>query len=456
MGPTSREPDSRSPGDPRPAWLASNAVRAAAKARNLIRTEYRRLAITVRDSADRRALRRVARPNRAATVMVHFADTNPSSSLYQLRQWYGPLAQLDVELPVAITTRSATVARTIASETHLPVHYLRNTGDLERYMAGADPRVVLYVNHWSANFQMMRHGSALHVFISHGESEKAYMASGQLRCYDFSFIAGPAAADRILAALPHYDVAARTRQIGRPQLDSLPPDRTTEVPFRTVLYAPTYEGDRPSMAYSSVLSHGTRMVASLLAAGHRVIYRPHPMTGTISADYARADQQIRAMLTSASERRPAGMPAHLVDTQPHLAEQLAESDVAIVDNSAMAFDWLVTGKPLIVTLPDTDARIGLHNSFLSACYRVPVDEAGDAADLVARALGHDTLREQRAFWIARHFGDTTPGASMRRFIDATAELARLGADEVERTRARARALHARNIGPGTDPTIIGT
>ncbi len=121
--------------------------------------------------------------------------------------------------------------------------------------------------------------------------------------------------------------------------------------------------------------------------------------------------------------------------------------MAIVDNSAMAFDWLVTGKPLVVTLPATEATVGVHNSFLSACYRLAAADAGHAAELVARALDDDTLAGQRAYWIARHFGDVSKGASMRRFIEATAEIVEYGAQQVHATQQRAADLATRTIGP---------
>ncbi len=380
-------------------------------------------------------------------MVLHFADDNPETSLYQLRQWYRPLTELHKTLPVAISVRSATAARTIAEECALPVEYLRNTRDLEGYMESVDPRVVFYVNHWARNFHVMRYGRAMHVFISHGESEKIYMASGQLRAYDFAFIAGEAAHDRILAALPNYDPSVRTRQIGRPQLDFLPADRSSRSLVTTVLYAPTYEGDRPSMAYGSVESHGRQIVGSLIGAGHRVIYRPHPMTGSLSEPYRKADRGVRDLLSRTNASQPPDRPRHVIDTSGSLDEQIAESAVAIVDNSAMAFDWLVTGKPLVVTIPATEATVGVHNSFLSACYRLSAAEAGLAADLVAHALGNDTLAEQRAYWIARHFGDVSDGASMRRFIGATAEIVSYGAQQVHSMEQRAAEISSRRIGP---------
>ena len=48
------------------------------------------------------------------------------------------------------------------------------------------------------------------------------MVSGQTKCYDYSFIAGEAAAQRLAAHLINYDVAAKTIRIGRPKLDTPP------------------------------------------------------------------------------------------------------------------------------------------------------------------------------------------------------------------------------------------
>lgn len=380
--------------------------------------------------------------------MAHFADDDPELYLYQFRQWYEPLVALSTAIPTVISVRKATVARVVAQECSLPVVYMRNLHDMELYMESADPRVILYANHSVRNLQLMRYGRAMHVFISHGESEKGYMSSGQIRAYDFAFIAGQAAHDRILGSLPHYDPAVRTRQIGRPQLDFLSPDRSGQTDLCTVFYAPTWEGDRPSMAYGSIEALGRQIVTSLMSAGYRIIYRPHPLSGSKSDSYRHADRQLRWLLGRANASLPAGRLPHVVDTSGRIDEQIAESDVAIVDNSAMAFDWLVTGKPIIVTVPASASAVGAHNSFLSACYRLSVADSGSAADLVRRALELDTLHDQREYWIDRHFGDVSRGASTRRFTEATAEVAGFGAEQIRLTGQRAAELAARDLGPG--------
>jgi hypothetical protein len=423
-------------------------VNVASKVSALARNEYLRVRRSSRDAASRRHLRREPTAVPPARVMAHFADDDPELYLYQLRQWYQPLTALNEVMPTVISVRKATVARMVEQECSLPVVYLRNLPDMENYMTSADPRVVLYVNQSVRNFQLMRYGRPMHVFISHGESEKGYMSSGQLRAYDFAFIAGQAAHDRILGSLPNYDPVVRTRQIGRPQLDFLSQDRSGNSAVTTVFYAPTWEGDRPSMAYGSIESAGRQLVGSLLSGGYRVIYRPHPLSGTHSATYRQADREIRTMLGRANSRLSAGRPRNVIDTAGQIDVQIAESNIAIVDNSAMAFDWLVTGKPLIVTVPTAESAVGANNSFLSACYRLTSSQAGSAAQLVGQALACDTLHDQRAYWVDRHFGDVAQGASTRRFIEATAEVAKFGETQIRLTEERVADLAARELGPG--------
>ncbi len=138
--------------------------------------------------------------------------------------------------------------------------------DLETFIATQDIRVVLYVNQNTRNFQMFRYGRRWHVFINHGESDKMYMTTNQYKAYDFAFIAGAAARERLGRVLWDYDLDRRTIEIGRPQADHYsgalpytPDDRTV------VLYAPTWEGDRPSAHYGSIRTHGEALVAALLA-----------------------------------------------------------------------------------------------------------------------------------------------------------------------------------------------
>ncbi len=114
-------------------------------------------------------------------------------------------------------------------------------------LAEQDIRIVLYVNQNTRNFQMFRYGHRWHVFINHGESDKMYMSTNQFKAYDYALVAGEAARARLSRVLWDYDLDRRTFSIGRPQADHYSGDLPYEPDERTVvLYAPTWEGDRPS------------------------------------------------------------------------------------------------------------------------------------------------------------------------------------------------------------------
>ena len=371
-------------------------------------------------------------PTHHFKIAVYFADG--PVNMYQMRQWYKPLAKLSETWPVLVLSRTGGGTLALFEESPLPVAHVRKVSDLERVVAEQDIRIVFYVNQNAKNFQMMRYGRRWHVFINHGESDKMYMATNQFKAYDYSFVAGDAALARLNKVLWDYDFDKRAIKIGRPQADGL----TAALPYtpderQVVLYAPTWEGDRPAAAYGSVASHGVALVTALLATGaHRVIYRPHPRSGVVDPEYAAANRQIISAIAAANARNPTAQ--HVFDTGADLGWQLSAADVAIVDISAMVYDRLATGKPLMITRP-LDAAAEIDTSgYLSDCEWLYASSAGEivpALDLLA----HDETAEARlAVWVERYFGDTTPGMATARFHAAVQNLM----DEWERF----AALHA--------------
>ena len=150
-------------------------------------------------------------------MAVYFADG--AVNMYQMRQWYKPLAELAKLWPVVVLSRTATGARALLAEDAPPVAFVPTVRDLERFIAKQDIRVVLYVNQNTRNFQMFRYGRRWHVFINHGESDKMYMTTNQYKAYDYAFIAGDAARERLSRVLWDYDFDRRAIAIGRPQAD---------------------------------------------------------------------------------------------------------------------------------------------------------------------------------------------------------------------------------------------
>jgi hypothetical protein len=359
-------------------------------------------------------------PTQHFKVAVYFADG--PVNLYQMRQWYKPLAKLAETWPVVVLSRTAGGTVKLLDESPVPVAYVRKVVDLERVIAEQDIRIVLYVNQNSRNFQMMRYGRRWHVFINHGESDKMYMTTNQFKAYDYAFVAGQAAVDRLSKVLWDYDMEKRAIQIGRPQADhyagALPytPDERT-----VVLYAPTWEGDRAAAAYGSIASHGVGLVTALLQSPrHRVIYRPHPRSGVIDHAYGAANRQIMAAITAANTRDAGAK--HVIDTGAELGWQLSAADVAVVDISAMVYDRLASGKPLMVTRPvNADATIDM-SGYLADCEWLSAADTGRIVDTLDRLAGDDTADARLRGWVEKYFGDPTPGAATARFHGAVGHL----------------------------------
>jgi hypothetical protein len=351
--------------------------------------------------------------------MVYFPDTR--ESLYQLRQWYEPIKALHTHHPVIVVLQDSRTAKVVQVESGLRCVTIAKYAAVDDLLSRSNVKLALYVNHNPQNFANLRFLSLAHVHLSHGDSDKGVSVSNQIKGYDFNFVAGQAAVDRVDQYTMLYDTHARTIAIGRPQLDfatALAPDsRPADARMPTILYSPTWEGAQPSMAYSSVASHGYAMVTALLASGlYRVIYRPHPLTGVTDETVGLADIRIRKLMTDAMATTPDA--GHRIDTTCALSESAAASELMICDISGVAIDYLPSGKPLIVTTPATSAAIIARTRLLDAVPRLAAAQAHAIVPIVTEQIDSDPQRQDRLALIEYYVGDTTPGAATARFISA--------------------------------------
>ncbi|MEI8080961.1 MAG: CDP-glycerol glycerophosphotransferase family protein, partial [Actinomycetes bacterium] len=261
-------------------------------------------------------------PARDYEVIAYFPD-HPTH-LYQVRQWFEPFVALNERHPVLVLTRSARSASLLMRDCPLPVLYATRHKDIDPLIELPQLKVALYLSNNMRNFALLWHPELLHVFIGHGESDKTGVsASNQLKAYDFCFVSGQAGVDRIRHRLINYDTSTRCVEVGRPQVDVVVENPGFHRTGRTVvLYAPSWEGDRPASSYGSLASHGERIVGSLLAArDYQVIFRPHPLTGSNSASFAAALDRVTTMLEHANRRDPGA--GHVIDSKSDFGWQLS-------------------------------------------------------------------------------------------------------------------------------------
>ncbi|MBM6589173.1 CDP-glycerol glycerophosphotransferase family protein [Brevibacterium sp. RIT 803] len=346
-------------------------------------------------------------------------------SVYQLEQWLWPFEQLEAELkrsghgdqPFGIIVRSPMVAKHLRNVTQLPVRFSRLTKGLDSFMMSSSLRTVFYVNQSTPNFQALRYPNPAHVHLSHGESEKISMISNQLKAYDYVFTAGEAARVRIEHSLVGLD-SKRLRDVGRPQLDR---PRETAQAWRefdaeapagmTVFYAPTWEGDSPSMAYGTLADNGAMLVSNMLAAGFRVIFRPHPRTGVRDRNFKKALDEVCAIIDSD--------PRGLLDVTSDVSWQFDVADRALVEMSSVAFDWLSTRKPLVMIKPCQSDSMVLPGGLFE---RTPTIGKGSEDSLIDLLSNQTDSVETAAQLCEYYLGSTVQGAQIDRFYSATKQV----------------------------------
>jgi hypothetical protein len=366
-------------------------------------------------------------------VLVYFADD--PRKLYQLRQWLPVLQRLHVLHPVLIVTRNPASYAELTRMTTLP-HVLAPTfADLMGLYECGDHKVAIYVNNSVHNFHSLvaRHMSHLHV--NHGESDKICMVSNQVKAYDRVFVAGEAAVRRHRAALIEFDEDKLVR-VGRPQLDLRPEPVLPPTDRRTILYAPTWEGENASNNYTSVDIHGPAMVAAALAVPHtRVVYKPHPrVASSPTPGIANAHRRIVELLAAAAAENPTA--GHRYETSPDILAVFPGCDLMITDVSSVGLDFLYLrgDKPLfIVDRYDDLERLHADAPISRSADVVNTTTINWLTDTLAARLAVDSHRAVRGGIRRLYFGDLAPGESTERFLFA------VGAA----IRTRSRLLNAR-------------
>ncbi|MFF5211385.1 CDP-glycerol glycerophosphotransferase family protein [Streptosporangium sp. NPDC000396] len=300
-------------------------------------------------------------------VILYFSG--PNDSAYQATMWLRPLERID--RPAVVVLRERDMLK-VLGETSLPVVCIPVAADLMSFSAFRTARVCLYPSNVGKNIHMLRLQGMRSVFVGHGDSDKEASFNPFTKVYDEVWVAGQAGRDRYLRA----QVGVRDEdihEVGRPQLTGIRACGPG-LPYRTVLYAPTWEGWTDDLFHTSIIAMGPEIVRLLLARSPalRVIYKPHPLTGYRNPAAGHAHRQICALLEKAElsrsiARHPAGTARaepirHQTVTapEPALYDCFNQADLLITDISSVVADFIASGKPYMVTnvsgMPEQDFR----------------------------------------------------------------------------------------------------
>ena len=333
------------------------------------------------------------------TVLLYFSGG--IRSVYQVNMWLETMDRL--ERPALVLLRERRYLTQLA-ETTTPVLCLPFAVDLMNFQMPS-ARIALYVANVGKNIHLLRVPTVKSAFIGHGDSDKTASFNPYSKVYDEVWVAGEAGRQRYVRA----QVGVRADQIvtvGRPQLDGI--QRAVPAPLGavgtsfTVLYAPTWEGWTEDPFSSSLVLAGRQIVSTLLATpGVRVIYKPHPLTGTVKAEAREANNDVIALIEAAGAEH-----VSILDNVRPLYDCFNDSDALISDISSVVSDYLKSEKPYFVTnLGDVPAaEFRDQNASAGAAYLIGPDIA-DLIEGLAAARSGDPMRGRRHEVSAYLLGD---------------------------------------------------
>ncbi|MFJ4033020.1 hypothetical protein [Streptomyces griseoluteus] len=252
------------------------------------------------------------------TVAMYFSGG--ASSAYQANMWLSTLAGL--ERPLIVLRERFMVQRIDATD--VPVLCLPRVATLFA-LENSTLKAMLHPANSGKTSQVLRIPAIKHAFINHGESDKLSSCNPYAKAYDEVWVAGPAARERYALA----DVGVEDKdvvEVGRPQLASIRPYSGPPTgAYTTVLYAPTWEGWDGNPGNTSVVLAGEHIVAQLLNDPRvRLLYKPHPMTGSVDPRASAADERVRALIHEANTKRTGPRPGP--EAQAELLRCTAELD----------------------------------------------------------------------------------------------------------------------------------
>lgn len=337
----------------------------------------------------------------------------PAGSAYQVGMWIEYLERIGE--PFIVVLRKTSAFREIKRLTDAPVVVRTNIWQLDDVITPSIT-TAFYVNNSAPNVHLVRYPQITHVQLLHGDSDKASSFNPVTALYDKVFVAGQAAIDRY--ENNGVDIPKEKFTIvGRPQVETVEQQGPENMPVRTVLYAPTWEGHYADTNYGS-LPVGPEIIRALLAQEITVVFRPHPFSYRNPAA-SRNIREIKRMLREDRE----------ISGREHLWGRAAEKDLdafgcfnaadaMISDVSSVVPDFLYSGKPYgLVTMSYSIDEFERMFPLARSAY-VIAEDLSNLDEMLEQLLESDPKAERRKQTRVDYLGPFPAENYADAFVDA--------------------------------------
>jgi glycerophosphoryl diester phosphodiesterase len=338
--------------------------------------------------------------------LLHIGD-GPEAA-YQVDLWYPYIAAVDPHAIVVVRLKELFEHLCINQPT-VTALYIESGIDAEwlilncPHLAG-----ILYTANTGNSVAFLRHNHLRHVFLGHGDSEKAASCYKFFRAYDELWAAGRAHIQRFRHAGFRHD-SLQFRIVGRPTLRPLMRTALCGSSSR-FLYLPTWEGIHAEQEYTSLYFGAELLATALRHTSLNAVVKLHPWTGKRLKEL----KSVFHNITDADQRNR----IKVIDPNTMASDLMLDSSFLVADISSVVSDYLACGRPIFLYTPKDrpirTTRSGIAFQDYCYCY----DSISAFASLLQRVVadGDDWLRQSRLD-IATYFVDK------RRTLDSYFELA---------------------------------
>lgn len=337
----------------------------------------------------------------------------PDDASYQVAMWLPYLERTGKKF--IVVTRAEGPAHALARLTDAPVILRKQLGDLDDLVVPS-LSTIFYVNASSGNGAMVRYSQFTHVYLGHGDSDKAPSYNPTHAMYDQIYAAGAAATRRYAAHGVIMDPAKFTI-VGRPQLEVLEPAPAAMPESPTVLYAPTWRGHVEETFLHSIPS-AAAIVSALLQRGVRVIFRPHPFSYHFEEDAAIIGTVHDLLRRDEARTGTAHVFGPAAEQDLDIIGCMNASDAMVSDVSSVVSDYLYSRKPLAMVVVNTPMESFCDEYPIARAAYLLESDCRNVDSVLNAMLGADPLRARRSELREDYLGDFPEEDYAAAFIDA--------------------------------------
>ncbi|WP_299545894.1 CDP-glycerol glycerophosphotransferase family protein [uncultured Helicobacter sp.] len=294
-------------------------------------------------------------------VVLHTGEIG-YTALVHLNIWYSYFKESKVKF-VILVRKLETFELMVEKYPQANIVYVKTKKEIDEFFnMFSGIKACFYPSNTGNNMSLLYQTQIKHIFIGHGDSDKASSFRKFFRVYDENWIAGDAHRDRFLNAGFSLN-GLRFVKVGRPTLKEVLQE--TDLDWRErfggdlrLLYLPTWEGLYKEQDYSSLESIRDNLV-KIKCLPLELSVKFHPHMGSGKNKFINLDKELQKDNL-----------ADIKSVEANVSELIKKTNLFICDISGVVTECLAANAPIFLYMPkEKEIKIAQSNMpYEKYCY----------------------------------------------------------------------------------------